>query len=40
MVAKNLTAIVPTEEYQDLVKNHQALVAEIPAAMVDVMTSK
>ena len=40
MVAKNLTSIVPTEEYQDLVKNHQALVAEIPAAMVDVMTSK
>ena len=40
MVAKNLTAIVPTEEYKDLVKNHPSLVLEIPAVMVEVMTSK
>ena len=40
MVASNLTTIVPTEEYQDLVENHQAIVAEIPAAMVEAMTSK
>ena len=39
MVARNLTTIVPTEEYKDLVKNHPVLVAEIPAAMVEVMTS-
>jgi len=40
MVAKNLAAIVPTEEYKVLVKNHPSLVAEIPAAMVEVTTSK
>jgi len=37
IVAKNLTAIVPTEEYKDLVKNHPSLVLDIPAAMVDLM---
>ena len=35
MIARNMTTIVTTEGYQDLVKNHPTLVAEIPAAMID-----
>ena len=40
MIARNMTTLVNTEEYQDLVKSHPTLVAEIPAVMVEVMTEK
>ena len=40
VIARNMTTLVATEEYKDLVKNHPTLVAEIPAAMVDLNTSK
>ena len=40
MIASNMTTLVNTEEYQDLVKSHPTLVAEIPAVMVEVMTEK
>ena len=34
MVARNMTSLVTTDEYQDLVKNYPTIVLEIPAAMV------
>ena len=34
MVARNMTSLVTTNEYQDLVKNYPTIVLEIPAAMV------
>jgi len=37
MIARNMTTLFATEDYQDLVKNHLTLVAEITAAMVKVM---
>mgnify|MGYP003330305082 CR=1 FL=1 len=40
MIARNMTTLVATEEYQVLVKNLPTLVAEIPAAMIEVMTLK
>ena len=40
MIARNMTTLVTTEEYQDLVKNHRALIPEITAAMAEVMPLK
>ena len=40
MVARNMTTLVATEDYQVLVRNYPVLAAEIPAAMVDVMANK
>ena len=36
MVASNMASLVATEEYNELVKTHPVLAAEIPAAMVEV----
>ena len=35
MIARNMSTLVATEEYQELVRNYLVLAAEIPAAMVD-----
>ena len=40
MIARNMTTLVATEEYQDLVKNHPTLVAGILAAVVEEMKLK
>merc|ERR1740123_174102 len=34
VIARNLVKVVETEEYQNLVKNHPSLAAEIPMALV------
>ena len=39
-IARNMTKLVATEDYENLVKNHPVLATEIPAAMVEVMTKK
>ena len=39
-IARNMTKLVATEDYENLVKNHPILATEIPAAMVEVMTKK
>ena len=35
VIARNLVKVVKTEEYQNLVKDHPSLAAEIPMALVD-----
>ena len=40
MVASNMATLVGTEDYQNLVKKHPVLAAEIPAAMVELMKTK